>query len=113
MPRLGHALLVFSCALAAAACAGTKLKPPATGDGGATGAGGMAGATSGRGGTIGTAGVISVGGSTGTGGTGGACVPSASCTPPNGQYCGVIGNGCPGGKLDCGTTCANAAGPAR
>jgi hypothetical protein len=106
MPRLGHALLVFSCALAAAACAGTKLKPPATGDGGATGAGGMAGATSGRGGTIGTGGVISVGGSTGSGGTG-ACVPSASCTPPNGQYCGLIGNGCPGGKLDCGTTCAN------
>ena len=23
-----------------------------------------------------------------------------------GQYCGLIGNGCPGGKLDCGTTCA-------
>ena len=62
MPRLGHALLVFSCALAAAACAGTKLKPPATGDGGATGAGGMAGTTSGRGGTTGTGGVISVGG---------------------------------------------------
>ena len=65
----------------------------------------MAGTTSGRGGTTGTGGVISVGGSTGSGGTG-ACVPSASCTPPNGQYCGLIGNGCPGGKLDCGTTCA-------
>jgi len=54
---------------------------------------------------MGIAGAISIGGSNGNGGTGGACEPSASCTPAGGQYCGVIGNGCPGGKLDCGTTC--------
>ena len=25
---------------------------------------------------------------------GGTCTPSVTCTPPNGRYCGVIGNGC-------------------
>src|SRR5260370_28207987 len=33
----------------------------------------------------------------------GVCTPT-SCTQPNGQYCGVIGNGC-GGSVDCGSTC--------
>ena len=33
---------------------------------------------------------------------GGTCTPSVTCTPPNGRYCGVIGNGC-FGMLDCGT----------
>src|SRR5207237_346544 len=33
----------------------------------------------------------------------GACTP-ISCTQTNGQYCGVIGNGC-GGSVDCGNTC--------
>jgi len=32
----------------------------------------------------------------------GVCTPSVTCTPPNGQYCGVIGNGC-FGMIDCGT----------
>jgi hypothetical protein len=31
----------------------------------------------------------------------GICTPSVTCTPANGQYCGVIGNGC-FGMLDCG-----------
>src|SRR5262249_24121913 len=31
----------------------------------------------------------------------GGCTPSVTCTPANGQYCGVIGNGC-FGMLDCG-----------
>ena len=35
---------------------------------------------------------------------GGTCTPSVTCDPPNGRYCGVIGNGC-FGMLDCGTTC--------
>jgi hypothetical protein len=109
MARFGHGLLVFSCALALAACAGTKQRPTA-GDGGSPGSGGAAGvvgaAGSSGGGLLGTAGVISVGGSTGTGGSG-ACMPSATCTPPGGQYCGVIGNGCLGQTIDCGTTCAN------
>jgi hypothetical protein len=109
MPRFGRRLILFTCALAVAACAGTKAKPTDTPDGGSgtAGAGGMAG-TTGVGGAItgrGGAGLISIGGSNGTGGTGGACVPTATCTPPGGQYCGVIGNGCPGQKLDCGTTC--------
>ena len=32
---------------------------------------------------------------------GGGCTPSVTCTPPNGLYCGVIGNGC-FGMIDCG-----------
>ena len=106
MPRFGHGVLLFSCALALAACAGTKLRP--TDNDGGAGAGGTAGTMGSRGGTTGAAGVISIGGSTGSGGTGGACVPSATCMPAGGQYCGVIGNGCPGQKLDCGMTCATA-----
>jgi hypothetical protein len=99
MPRFGHGLLVITCVLAAAACAGTKPKASdTTGAAGTTGAGGMAGTGSGRGGG---AGVISIGGSTGTGNTGGVCMPSATCEPPNGRYCGEIGNGCPGQKLTC------------
>ena len=31
--------------------------------------------------------------------------PSVTCTPPNGRYCGVIGNGC-FGTIDCGANCA-------
>ena len=38
----------------------------------------------------------------GTTGAGGMCVPSTVCTPPGGQYCGTIGAGCPGQKLECG-----------
>src|SRR4029079_5668395 len=53
----------------------------------------------------GAVGMFSSGVAPGPGGTGGARVPSATCTPPGGQYCGVIGNGCPGQKLDCGTAC--------
>jgi len=110
MPRVGRALFVLSCVLTAAACAGTKLKP-GTGSGGSGGAGGMAGSmSSGFSGTTGAGGVISIGGSTGSGsgGTSGACVPTATCTPQGGQYCGIIGNGCPGQKLDCGATCPTA-----
>ena len=33
---------------------------------------------------------------------GGTCTPSVTCDPPNGRYCGVIGNGC-FGMIDCGT----------
>src|SRR4029079_7610684 len=109
MPRFRHGVLVFSCALALASCAGTKLRP--TDNDGGAGSGGTAGTMGSRGGTTGAAGVISIGGSTGSGGTGGACVPSATCMPMGGQYCGVIGNGCPGQKLDGGTTCATAGGP--
>ena len=32
----------------------------------------------------------------------GACTPSVTCDPPNGRYCGTIGNGC-FGMIDCGT----------
>jgi hypothetical protein len=103
MSRLGHGLLIFTCALATAACAGTKARPTDTPDGSVTGTAGIGGTTGagGRGGVTGAAGVISIGGSTGTGGT--MCTPSATCEPQGGRYCGVIGNGCPGQKLDCGT----------
>ena len=110
MPRFGR-LLFLMCALAAAACAGTKVKPSDSPDASAPGAGGVGG-TVGRGGSGGSGGgpIISVGGNTGTGGS--VCTPSATCTPPGGRYCGVIGNGCPGMKLDCGactgdSTCEN------
>jgi len=33
---------------------------------------------------------------------GGMCTPSVTCDPPNGRYCGTIGNGC-FGMIDCGT----------
>jgi hypothetical protein len=36
-------------------------------------------------------------------GSGGPCKPT-TCSPPGGQYCGQIGDGC-GGRLDCGTAC--------
>src|SRR4029078_2319599 len=84
---------------------------PGTGAVCAGGAGGMAGAMSSAfSGTTGAGGVISIGGSTGSGsgGTSGAGGPTATCTPPGGQYCGIIGNGCPGQKLDCGATCPTA-----
>ena len=32
----------------------------------------------------------------------GTCTPSVTCDPPNGRYCGTIGNGC-FGMIDCGT----------
>jgi len=43
------------------------------------------------------------GGGTGTdgGADGGMCLPSVNCMPPTGRYCGTIGNGCPGGTLEC------------
>ena len=31
----------------------------------------------------------------------GGCTSTVTCTPPNGRYCGVIGNGC-FGTIDCG-----------
>src|SRR6188474_2255188 len=91
--RLGHGFVLFTCALAVAACT-AQVKPSPGTDGGA-GTGGRAGGTAGSaaGGSTGTAGIISIGGTTGTGGTGGACVPSATCTPQGGRYCGTIGNG--------------------
>ena len=103
--RLGHGFVLFTCALAVAAC--TAQVKPSPGTAGGAGTGGRAGSTAGSAaggnvGSTGTAGIISIGGTTGTGGTGGACVPSAVCMPPGGRYCGTIGNGCPGQKLECG-----------
>jgi hypothetical protein len=80
------------------------------GTGGATGGSGAAGGHAGSPGTptgtagapptTGTAGSISIGTD---GGSDAACTPSVTCTPPGGQYCGKIGNGCKGGSLECGT----------
>ena len=36
----------------------------------------------------------------------GACTPSVTCDPPNGRYCGTIGNGC-FGMIDCGSCAAD------
>src|SRR6185369_16689077 len=41
---------------------------------------------------------------TGSGGSGAdaACTSTVTCTPAGGEYCGTIGNGCPGGSINCG-----------
>jgi hypothetical protein len=93
-------------AWAVAGCAGVS--PGASGGNGSGGkAGGPAadaGTDSGGGGNVGGAGggavdapVIVID----AGADGGGCTSGVSCTPPNGRYCGVIGNGC-FGMLDCG-----------
>jgi hypothetical protein len=103
-------LALFSVSLAALGCAGVKQNPgnpdaAATGAAGVNGATGVGGSTGAGGGIItGAAGVLGASGSTGTGGTA-ACTPSVVCNPPGGQYCGKIGNGCPGGSIECGNNC--------
>jgi len=99
---------VVALALAVGCSAGVKATAGTAGSTGSAGsaAGGTVG-TAGRGGAGGTGGSntpIGIGGSTGTGGNGGttACVPNVTCTPMGGRYCNLIGNGCPGGMLDCG-----------
>ena len=42
------------------------------------------------------------------GADGGGCTSGVTCTPPNGRYCGVIGNGC-FGTIDCGACPTGAA----
>jgi hypothetical protein len=108
---VGAVRLAFvSVSLAAVGCAGVKQNagnPDAatTGAAGVTGATGVGGSTGAGGGVItGAAGVLGASGSTGTGGTA-ACTPSVVCNPPGGQYCGKIGNGCPGGSIECGNNC--------
>ena len=101
MPRFGLGLITLACALTAAACAGTKPNASITGSGGGpSGAAGSGAASGGRGGgsVTGAGGIIVTGG---TNGGGGACVPSTVCEPPGGRYCGTIGAGCPGQKLEC------------
>src|SRR6187551_2861007 len=93
--------------IASLGCA--KVMPDApTGAGGVTGAGG-GGRSTGVAGATGAAGTRAPTGSGGTivitldGGSGdAACTPSVTCTPAGGRYCGTIGNGCPGGRLECG-----------
>src|SRR5262245_55228702 len=100
------ALAAVGIALALAAGCSAGVKPTNTGAAGASGT--DAGAD--RPSVVGTAGTTGVGGSplgtAGTTGTGGSgpepCVPSVTCMPAGGRYCNTIGNGCPGGKLECG-----------
>ncbi len=93
-------------AISLSACAGVKQKATGT-DAAVTGTGGSGPGTSGSGGSTATG----SGGSSATGGAIGsdggapdaACVPTVTtCTQPGGTYCGKIGNGCPGGSIDCG-----------
>jgi hypothetical protein len=85
-------------------CAGVKSGVSTTtgsgGSGASVGVDGGAGHPQGSGGT----GVTGSGGSTTVTGNGGsspdaACTSTVSCTPPGGEYCGTIGNGCPGGSI--------------
>ncbi len=93
--------VVFGATVGAASCARVSRTTPTTGTtlDAATG-------TPGTGGTgVDAAGVdISVGPPRGTTDAGiveaGACTKT-QCTPPNGQYCGVVGDGC-GSTIDCG-----------
>ena len=110
MPRFGR-LLFLMCALAAAACAGTKVKPSDSPDGGAPGAAAWGARSAAAAAPVPAAARSSRSAAT-PAPAGRTCTPSATCTPPGGRYCGVIGNGCPGMKLDCGTctgdsTCEN------
>jgi hypothetical protein len=79
--------------------------PGAGGTTGGSGAGGAAG----RGGSTGAAGTAAPTGAGGTivigtdaGMTDAPCTPSVTCTPAGGRYCGTIGNGCRGQRLECG-----------
>jgi hypothetical protein len=105
-------LLTLAALVLAGACSGDQTPSKrASGSGGGGGGGG--GMTSG-GGVSGTSSTGS-GGTIGTGGTTGidpgkdASVIEASscftCTPPGGQYCGVIGEGCTPKSIDCGMNC--------
>jgi len=119
-PRSPFSLVLFTVfaafALLAIACAGVKQKGTGT-DAAVTGSGGTGPRTSGSGGTAatGSGGSSATGGTIGTdgGGSDAACVPTVTtCTQPGGTYCGKIGNGCPGGSIDCGAcqngyTCTN------
>src|SRR3954463_5684669 len=86
----GATLFAFS------GCAGIKAPPLSSGAGGGGGSNGTAGHPAG----------VDGGGPTGRP-DGPATIPDSgsctkvSCTPPNGQYCGKIGDGCTG-ELDCG-----------
>jgi hypothetical protein len=96
-------LLTLGAALLASAsfgCAKVTSEPMAGADG-STGPIGPP-SSAGSGGRAGT--VVGTGGATliGTGPDGAVCTPSVTCTPPGGQYCGRIGNGCSGGSLECG-----------
>ncbi|HMI85953.1 MAG TPA: hypothetical protein VK550_17770, partial [Polyangiaceae bacterium] len=104
---------IFSLAVAQAAamgCSGTEppQRPPAgAGTGGTGGSGGTISPdasiiTSGSGGST----PPPIGPSTpdGSGGAGGSSCEKAQCKPPNGQYCGEIGDKC-GGLLKCTDPC--------
>ena len=101
----GSRVLWFVALAIAGSCAGvTPGASTGKGGGSAAGAGAAAGTTGGGAGTTGNSGndagvdrpVIVI-----DGGADGACTSNVTCTPPNGRYCGVIGNGC-FGMLDCG-----------
>ena len=95
--------LILGVLALAAGCAGVT--PGATtGKGGSATAGTSGGGTTGTGGAGGSA--VDAGGDRpmivlDAGPEGGGCTPTVTCTPPNGRYCGVIGNGC-FATIDCG-----------
>ena len=84
-------------------CAGVKTQTSLTGSGGRTGAGGSGAAAGQPGAGSGTGGTSVTTGSGGSNNPDAACTSSVTCTPVGGEYCGMIGNGCPNGSIDCGT----------
>jgi len=104
--RSGQAVRALSLVALAvvAGCAGVS-PVASTGKGGNGGSGTVTDAAAGTGGPTGGSAGNDAGADhpvivTDAGGDGG-CTPSATCTPPNGRYCGMIGNGC-FATLDCG-----------
>src|SRR5580692_157225 len=87
--------------LFALGCAGVKSGVSATtGSGGSGASGGVDGGPNHPTGSGGSA-VTGTGGTTVVTGSGGSspdagCTSTVTCTPAGGEYCGTIGNGCPG-----------------
>src|SRR6185437_15616175 len=91
--------------LLAGGCAGVNNKASSS-TGGSSGNAGTSGAA-GHQAATGGSGALGTGGSPVVTGAGGSspdagCTSTVTCTPPGGEYCGTIGNGCPGGSITCG-----------
>src|SRR5215467_8592533 len=105
MKRPHIVLAIALGALAFGCAAGVKSNgSPTGGRGGTTGVDAGSDHPTGSGGSqvTGSGGSTVVTGSGGSGDVDMSCTPNVSCTPPGGEYCGTIGNGCPGGSINCG-----------
>ena len=105
MNRLRFLRGIALAGLLAGGCAGVNNKASSS-TGGSSGNAGTSGAA-GHPAATGGSGALGTGGSPVVTGAGGSspdagCTSTVTCTPPGGEYCGTIGNGCPGGSITCG-----------